>query len=83
MLQGDLEIDSSPISESILNIIDTIVIRILQDSDNYPIYIQMRALWVLKKQRIILTEKEQHDKVYGVAGRYFLEAENLAIKLTA
>ncbi|CAI2378702.1 unnamed protein product [Moneuplotes crassus] len=82
-LPDGIQSNNNCVDSSILTIIDSIVIPYLQNPDEYPEYIQMRALWVLKQKKRIITDPKLKDTVFQVAGHHFLDSNNLAIKLSA
>ena len=68
---------------NIINVVKTLVYPILKDPHNQPLYLQLRALWVLNKLSSLIVETSQQNYLFKIAQDYFINSEHLAIKLTS
>lgn len=82
-LPDGIWIEEAMIDDNTLTIIENIVIPILENPSEYPEYIQLRALWVLKQKKNIIKVEEAKTTIFKLAANIFMNTQNLAIKLIA
>lgn len=75
--------EGQSIDFNIITVLEQIVAPILHTkADIHPIYLTLRALWILKEIKVLVKDDYHKSVIFNLAQEYFINTDNLAIKLT-